>query len=109
MPLTSGLKPEPYEIAATSGAGGMGEIYRARDTRLQRTVAIRILPSPLSENSEAKQRLGREHRAIFSLSHPNIYTLHDVGSQGGTDFRVIKCLEGETSPTACTRGQIASD
>src|SRR5215470_4359796 len=96
MGLLSGTKLGPYQIDAPLGAGGMGEVYRARDTRLQRTVAIKILPSHLSESSEAKQRLEREAKAISSLNHPNICTLHDVGSQDGTDFLVMEHLEGET-------------
>ena len=74
----------------------MGEVYRARDTRLDRTVAIKILPSHLSANTEAKQRFDREARAISSLNHPNICTLHDVGHQDGIDYLVMEFLEGET-------------
>lgn len=96
MALTSGTKLGPYEIQAPLGAGGMGEVYRALDTRLQRTVAIKILSSHLSESSDARQRLEREARAISSLNHPNICTLHDVGSQDGTDFLVMEHLQGET-------------
>ena len=86
MALTSGERLGPYEIQSPVGAGGMGEVYRARDTRLERTVAVKILPSHLSENPEAKQRFDREARAISSLNHPNICTLFDVGHQGGIDF-----------------------
>ena len=85
MALTPGTKLGPYEIQSPLGAGGMGEVYRARDTRLDRTVAIKILPAHLSDNAEAKQRFEREARAISSLNHPNICTLHDVGHQDGTD------------------------
>ena len=81
MALTSGTKLGPYEIQSPLGAGGMGEVYRARDTRLDRTVAVKILPAHLSSNLEAKQRLEREARAISSLNHPNICTLHDIGHQ----------------------------
>src|SRR5882672_3279600 len=81
MALTSGTKLGPYEIAALLGAGGMGEVYRACDTRLDRTVAIKILPAHLSDNPEFKQRFDREARAISSLNHPNICTLHDIGHQ----------------------------
>jgi serine/threonine protein kinase len=80
----------------------MGEVYRARDTRLQRAVATKVLPSHLSENSEARHRLEREDCPISSLSHPNMCTLHDVRSQGGTDFLVMECLEGETLAESCT-------
>jgi|SRR5579864_1622134 len=100
MALTSGTKLGPYEIQAPLGAGGMGEVYRALDTRLQRTVAIKILSSHLSESSEARQRLEREAKAISSLNHPNICTLHDLGSQDGTDFLVM--FKARRSPTACT-------
>jgi serine/threonine protein kinase len=79
MALNSGTKLGPYEIESPLGAGGMGEVYRARDTRLDRTVAVKILPAHLSENDLAKQRFDREARAISSLSHPNICTLYDVG------------------------------
>jgi serine/threonine protein kinase len=96
MALTAGNKLGPYEIVAPAGAGGMGEVYRARDTRLDRTVAIKILPSHLSENPEAKQRFDRETRAISSLSHPNICHLYDVGQQDGTNYLVMEYLEGET-------------
>jgi Tol biopolymer transport system component len=96
MVLTSGVKLGPYEIQSPLGAGGMGEVYRARDTRLDRTVAVKILPSNLSSSPEAKQRFDREARAISSLNHPNICQLYDVGSQDGTDFLVMEFLEGET-------------
>jgi serine/threonine protein kinase len=79
MALATGTKLGPYEIQSPLGAGGMGEVYRARDTRLDRTVAIKILPAHLSENTEAKQRFDREARAISSLNHSNICTLYDVG------------------------------
>jgi len=96
MVLTPGTKLGPYEIVAPLGAGGMGEVYRARDTRLDRTVAVKILPAHLSSNPEARQRFEREARAISSLNHPNICTLHDIGHQDGTDFLVMEYLEGET-------------
>jgi serine/threonine protein kinase len=79
MPLTPGTKLGPYEIHSALGAGGMGEVYRANDTRLSRTVAIKVLPSHLSHNGELKQRFEREARAISSLAHPHICTLYDVG------------------------------
>src|SRR5271154_4561369 len=96
MSLTSGTKLGPYEILSPLGAGGMGEVYRARDTRLDRSVAVKILPSHLSEDAEAKQRFDREARTISSLNHPNICTLYDVGHQDGIDFLVMEFLEGET-------------
>ena len=106
MALTSGTKLGPYEILAPLGAGGMGEVYRARDTRLGRDVAIKVLPSHLSSNPDLKQRMEREARAISSLNHPHICTLHDVGSQGGTDFLVMEHLQGETIADRLQRGAI---
>jgi serine/threonine protein kinase len=106
MALASGAKLGPYEIVAPLGAGGMGEVYRARDTRLDRTVAVKILPAHLSSNLEAKQRFEREARAISSLNHPNICTLHDVGHQDGTDFLVMEYLEGETLADRLAKGPL---
>src|SRR5438270_4021295 len=96
MALTSGTKLGPYEIVAPLGAGGMGEVYRARDTRLNRIVAIKILPAHLSQNVEAKERFDREARAISSLSHPNICHLYDVGQQDGASYLIMEYLDGET-------------
>ena len=104
MPLTSGTKLGPYEITGPLGAGGMGEVYKARDTRLDRTVAIKILPAHLAINTELKQRFDREARAISSLNHPGICQLYDVGSQDGTDFLVMEYLEGETLASRLRRG-----
>ena len=106
MALTSGTKLGPYEIQSPLGAGGMGEVYRARDTRLDRTVAVKILPPHLSSNLDARQRFEREARAISSLNHPNICTLHDVGHQDGTDFLVMEYLEGETLADRLTKGPL---
>jgi len=86
----------PYEILAAVGAGGMGEVYRARDTRLDRTVAIKVVPEHLSQKPDLRQRLEREARAISKLSHPNICTLHDIGHQDGMDFLVMEFVEGKT-------------
>jgi serine/threonine protein kinase len=96
MALITGTKLGPYEIQSPLGAGGMGEVYRARDTRLDRTVAIKILPTALSDNPEARERFDREARTISSLNHPNICQLYDVGSQDGTSYLVMEYLEGET-------------
>jgi predicted ATPase len=96
MPLVSGEKLGPYEILAPLGVGGMGEVYRARDTRLGRTVAIKVLPENLSQKSDLRQRLESEARAISRLSHPNICTLHDIGHQEGKDFLVLEFVEGTT-------------
>jgi len=109
MALTSGTKLGPYEIQSALGAGGMGEVYKARDTRLERAVAIKILPSHLSENNEAKQRFEREARTISSLSHPNICTLHDVGQQDGIHYLVMEYLEGETLSERLRRGPLPID
>jgi Tol biopolymer transport system component len=106
MSLASGTKLGPYEIQSPLGAGGMGEVYRARDTRLDRIVAIKILPSHLSENLEARQRFDREARTISSLNHPNICTLYDVGHQDGVDYLVMEYLEGETLADRLHRGPL---
>jgi Tol biopolymer transport system component len=106
MALTSGTKLGPYEIQSPLGAGGMGEVYRARDTRLDRRVAIKILPQHLSDNSEAKQRFDREARTISSLNHPHICTLHDVGHQDGIDYLVMEYLEGETLADRLRKGPL---
>ena len=96
MTLTSGTKLGPYEIQSPLGAGGMGEVYRALDIRLSRTVAIKVLASHLSNSPELKQRMEREARAISSLNHPHICQLYDIGSHDGADFLVMEFLEGET-------------
>ena len=96
MGLTSGTKLGPYEIQSPLGAGGMGEVYRARDTRLERTVAVKILPAHLSSSPELKARFEREARAVSSLNHPHICQLYDVGMQDGTSFLVMEYLEGES-------------
>jgi eukaryotic-like serine/threonine-protein kinase len=106
MALTSGTKLGPYEIQSPLGAGGMGEVYRARDTRLDRTVAIKIVPAHLSQNPEFKQRFEREARTISSLNHPHICHLFDVGTQDGTDFLVMEFLDGETLAARLHRGAI---
>ncbi len=106
MTLAAGAKLGPYEIQSPLGAGGMGEVYRARDTRLDRTVAIKILPAHLSSNPEAKQRFEREARSISSLNHPNICTLYDVGHQDGIDYLVMEFLEGETLADRLVKGAL---
>ena len=106
MALVSGKKLGPYEIVSPLGTGGMGEVYRARDTRLDRTVAVKILPAHLSSNPEAKQRFEREARAISSLNHPHICTLYDVGHQDGTDYLVMEFLEGETLADRLRKGPL---
>jgi Tol biopolymer transport system component len=106
MFLAPGTKLGPYEIVAPLGAGGMGEVYRARDTRLERTVAIKILPAHLSSDPVRKQRFEREAKTISSLNHPHICTLHDIGSQGGVDYLVMECVEGETLEKRLERGPL---
>jgi eukaryotic-like serine/threonine-protein kinase len=106
MALTSGMKLGPYEIQSPLGAGGMGEVYRARDTRLDRTVAIKVLASHLSSSPELKQRMEREARAISSLNHPNICQLYDIGSQDGNDYLVMEFLEGETLAERLRKGPL---
>src|SRR5712675_1104250 len=109
MALTLGPKLGPYEIESPLGAGGMGEVYRARDTRLEREVAIKVLPSALASDASLKQRLEREAKAISKLSHPHICTLHDVGHQDGVDFLVMEYLEGETLERRLTKGPLAPE
>jgi eukaryotic-like serine/threonine-protein kinase len=106
MALTAGTKLGPYEIQSALGAGGMGEVYRARDTRLDRTVAVKILPAHLCENIEFKQRFEREARTISSLNHPHICHLYDIGSQEGTDFLVMEFLDGETLAERLRKGAL---
>ncbi len=106
MGLAAGTKLGPYEIASPLGAGGMGEVYRARDTRLDRAVAIKILPEHLAAKPDAAERFEREARAISSLNHPNICQLYDVGSQGGTRYLVMELLEGETLADRLRRGPL---
>jgi len=102
MALSSGTMLGPYEIQSLLGAGGMGEVYRARDSRLARTVAIKVLPPHLSDQPEAKERFDREARAISCLSHPNICHLYDVGRQDGVSYLVMEYLEGERRwPIGC--------
>ena len=106
MALTFGIKLGPYEIQSRLGAGGMGEVYRALDTRLDRTVAIKVLASHLSSSPELKQRMEREARAISSLNHPHICHLYDIGSQDGTDYLVMEFLEGETLAERIRKGAV---
>jgi serine/threonine protein kinase len=109
MPLTQGTRLGPCEIQSAIGAGGMGEVYRARDIRLERTVAVKVLPSHLSANIELKQRFDREAKAISGLQHPHICTLYDVGSQDGVDFVVMEYLEGQTLAERLEKGAAGTD
>src|SRR5512132_4026322 len=109
MPLSSGTRLGPYEIVAAIGAGGMGEVYKARDTRLERTVAVKVLPSHLSTSPEVRQRFEREAKTISQLSHPHICALYDVGHQDGIEFLVMEYLEGETLAERLVKGPLAFD
>jgi serine/threonine protein kinase len=109
MPIASGTKLGPYEIQSELGAGGMGEVYRARDIRLDRQVAIKVLAAHLSSSPELKQRMEREARAISSLNHPHICQLYDIGSQDGTDYLVMELLEGETVAERIRKGALPSN
>ena len=106
MALTSGTKLGPYEIIAPLGAGGMGEVYRALDTRLDRTIAIKILPSHLSDDAMRRQRFEREAKAVSSLNHPHICTLYDIGRQDGVDFIVMEYVEGATLGARLEKGPL---
>jgi eukaryotic-like serine/threonine-protein kinase len=109
MTIANGTKLGPYEVGAPLGAGGMGEVYRARDTRLDRAVAIKVLPAHMADTPEARLRFEREARAVSALNHPNICTLHDVGSQDGVDFLVMEYLEGETLAARLEKGALPLD
>ncbi|CAN5766400.1 hypothetical protein BH18ACI5_BH18ACI5_30280 [soil metagenome] len=114
MTLQAGTRLGPYEIVASIGAGGMGEVYRARDTRLERTVAIKVLPSFLASDPDFRARFEREARSISALNHPHICTLHDVGEVTGPDggvvsYLVMEHLDGETLAARLTRGPLALD
>jgi len=104
--LNTGTKLGPYEILSPLGAGGMGEVYRARDTRLDRTVAIKILPPDLAQDPILRARFEREAKAVSSLNHPHICTLHDVGTQDGIQFLVMECVEGETLANRLQKGPL---
>src|SRR5271167_1753483 len=96
MTLTSGTKLGPYDIESMLGAGGMGEVYRARDARLNRTVAIKVLPSSFSKDGDRLQRFAQEARAAAALNHPNILSIFDIGEEHGAPYVVSELLEGET-------------
>jgi hypothetical protein len=106
MPLAAGARLGPYEILSLLGAGGMGEVYRARDTRLERTVAVKVLPSQTAASPEARQRFEREARTISQLSHPHICALYDVGREGDVEYLVMELLEGETLSERLAKGPL---
>src|SRR5262245_40599141 len=106
MPLTHGARVGPYEILAPIGAGGMGEVYKARDTRLDRTVAVKILPEALAGDPQFRERFDREARTISQLDHPHICALYDVGEERGTAFLVMQYLEGVTLSDRLAKGPL---
>ncbi len=109
MTLSAGSRLGPYEILAPLGAGGMGEVYKAKDIRLERTVAIKVLPSHLSQSEEVRQRFEREAKTISQLSHPHICALYDVGNQDGAEYLVMEYLEGETLAERLVKGALPLD
>jgi len=109
MPLNAGSRLGPYEILSALGAGGMGEVYRAKDTRLDRIVAVKVLPTHLSDLPELRQRFEREAKAISSLSHAHICALYDVGHQDGVDYLVMEYLEGETLAERLAKGPLPTE
>src|SRR5215208_3961461 len=106
MPLQPGSRLGPYEVLSLIGVGGMGEVYKARDTRLDRTVAIKILPDTLAADPQFRERFDREARAISQLTHPHICTLYDVGEHQGTAFLVMEYLDGETLADRLAEGAL---
>ncbi|MGH9368347.1 MAG: protein kinase domain-containing protein, partial [Thermoanaerobaculia bacterium] len=107
--LTSGARLGPYEILAPIGAGGMGEVYKARDTRLERTVAVKVLPQHLSASPEVRQRFEREAKTISQLSHPHICAIYDVGNQEGIEYLVMDLLEGQPLADRLAKGPLPLD
>ena len=109
MRLAPGTRLGPYEILSAIGAGGMGEVYKARDTRLDRTVAVKILSPDIASSPDARQRFEREARTISQLSHPHICALYDVGSEDGLDYLVMELLEGETLADRLAKGPLPTE
>src|SRR5207245_7356775 len=109
MAILPGKRLGPYEILSAIGAGGMGEVYKARDTRLDRIVAIKVLPAHLADDPQFRDRFDREARAISALDHPHICALYDVGEQDGTSFLVMQYLEGETLADRLAKGALSVD
>ena len=106
MPIAPGDKLGPYEILSPIGAGGMGEVYKARDTRLERSVAVKVLPEHIAKREDLRGRFEREARAVASLNHPNICTLFDIGQQDGASYMVMELMEGETLAARIAKGPI---
>ncbi len=109
MPLSAGTRLGPYEILSPLGAGGMGEVYKARDTRLGRTVAVKVLPPDLADNAELRERFEREAKTISSISNAHICALYDVGRENGTDYLVMEYLEGETLSARLAKGALPTE
>jgi serine/threonine protein kinase len=108
MTLSPGTRLGPYEVVSPLGAGGMGEVYRARDTRLGRDVAVKVLPQHLSSNPEVRARFEREAKTVSGLNHPHVCVLHDVGRDGDTDYLVMELIEGETLAARLAKGLAAA-
>src|SRR2546422_995361 len=106
MRLPPGTRLGPYELLAMIGAGGMAEVYRAADTRLNRTVAVKVLPAHAADDPDRRERFDREARATSSLTHPHICALHDVGHENGQDFIVLEYVEGDTLEQQLLRGPL---
>src|SRR6266550_5185682 len=109
MTVAPGTRFGPYEIISPLGAGGMGEVFKARDSRLDRSVAIKVLPAELASSAQFKTRFEREAKTISQLNHPNICTLHDVGSENGVSYLVMELVEGETLADRIARGPLPID
>ena len=107
MPLQAGTRLGPYEVLSLIGAGGMGEVYQARDTRLDRQVAVKVLAPELANDAEFRARFTREAKAISALNHPHICALHDVGQEHDLEYLVLELLEGETLAARLERGPLA--
>src|SRR5262245_25801315 len=106
MTLSSGTRLGPYEILGPIGAGGLGDVYKARDTRLDRTVAVKVLHSAAAPDAARQERFEREARAVSALNHPHICTLHDIGEQDGVAYLVMEHLEGETLAQRLEKGAL---
>src|SRR5208283_2680278 len=108
MALTPGTKLGPYEIQSPLGAGGMGEVYRARDTRLGREVAIKVLPALFAGDADRLRRFEQEARTVAALNHPNILGVYDIGQHQGSPYMVCELLDGETCGKKCRKGRCRS-
>ena len=109
MPLQLGSRLGHYDVTALIGEGGIGQVYRATDTRLERTVAIKVLPAHVADDPDLRQRFEREAKTISSLNHPHICTLYDIGREGEIDFLVMEYLDGQTLAQRLEKGALAPD